>query len=115
MAASVSFHVDANMSNSLKGKGASLTVRVEGEGNSVGRCYSASARDGSLVVKGLGATRRALRCKTFEPDTPVVLESQTLPNLATASRDRLLDYFRNTWALTDTLFRVRMGATRFLV
>ena len=84
-------------------------VRIEGESNSIGRSYSCSAK-GANIVRGLGAQRRALRSKTWDPYaggkvTPT-LESLTLANthLATASRADFLDYFRNTWALTDVLF-----------
>lgn len=77
-----------------------LAVRVE-DGTSQGRSYSTGARK----KKGLGAERRALRTKTFSVEDPVV---RSLPasyvHLSRASREEILEYFRNTWALNDTLF-----------
>lgn len=98
--------VDAEATVSAVSKGVSLhsAVRIEGEGNSIGRSYSCSAK-GANIVPGLGAQRRALRTKSFRPKT-VDLESMTMAwtNLATSSRADILAYFRNTWALTDALF-----------
>lgn len=79
-------------------------VRVEGE-TSIGRSYSARA----TTVPGLGAKRRELRTRSFEPyagDKLPVLESATLAlaNLKKSSREDVLAYFENTWALTDSLF-----------
>ncbi len=87
-------------------------VRVEAE-DSVGRSYSAVdaswGAHGARSVPGLGARRRELRTKSFNPyssGSQPVLESATmaLANLRRARREDVLAYFRNTWALTDTLF-----------
>jgi hypothetical protein len=80
----------------------SVTVRVE-DSTSIGRAYSAKPTEN--VIKGLGARRRDLRCKTFNPQIKS-LESFTLNsvNLATATRADVLAYFRNTWDLTSALF-----------
>lgn len=85
------------------------TVRVESE-TSIGRSYSDLKVHGqSRSIAGLGAKRRALRTKTFQPyadGKAPVLESLSMAfvNLQTASREDILAYFRNTWALTDTIF-----------
>ena len=84
-------------------------VRVEDE-FSLGRSYSTlSSWREVRAVPGLGATRRALTTRSFQPyadGAPPVLEATTmaLVNLRAASRADVLAYFRNTWALTDTLF-----------
>jgi hypothetical protein len=82
-------------------------VRVE-DATSVGRSYSSKA----TLVPGLGAQRRALTTRSFDPfksldgGVPPVLESFTLAkcNLAKATRAEILDYFHNTWDLTSALF-----------
>jgi hypothetical protein len=80
------------------------TVRVEDE-TSVGRSYSGAAQRKS--VPGLGARRAALTSRSLRtpPEGPV-LESMTMArvHLARATREEVLAYFRNTWALTETLF-----------
>jgi hypothetical protein len=83
---------------------AHTVVRVEGE-ESVGRAYSAKL----ATIPGIGAKRRALHTKSFRPyedGSSPVLESCTMAqvNCATATRADLLEYFRNTWATTDTVF-----------
>jgi len=88
---------------------AKSSVRIEGGDNSIGRSYSCSAK-GANVVRGLGASRRALRSKSWDPyaggKAVPTLESLTLAttHLACASTADFLAYFRNTWALTDVLF-----------
>ena len=84
-------------------------VRVESE-SSVGRSYSETAK-GANVERGLGARRRALRTRTFDPfkdgAAPVVDSlSQAYVNLRCATRAQVLAYFENTWELTTTLFSV---------
>ena len=82
--------------------GATVAVRVEDD-TSVGRSYSKKA----TTIKGLGAERRQLRTRSFNPDpTTIVTESYTLAkcHFEKATREDILAYFRNTWALTDTLF-----------
>ena len=79
-------------------------VRVEDE-TSVGRSYSGAAQRRS--VPGLGALRALKREKSLAvpPEGPA-LESMTMArvHLARATREEVLAYFRNTWALTETLF-----------
>ena len=80
----------------------SPAIRVESD-SSIGRSYS--ARKHADPVPGLGAARRALKTKSFcPPAAPVDAASMSLANLRAASREDVLAYFRNTWALTDTLF-----------
>jgi hypothetical protein len=87
-------------------------VRVEDAATSLGRSYSAPltsrAWDGKAIsVPGLGAARRALTTRSFVPrcSTPVLESaSMALVNLRTATRAEVLQYFENTWALTETLF-----------
>jgi hypothetical protein len=61
------------------------------------------------LQEGIGEARKALRDKTFAPDWgedgPTVL-AQTLEkvHLRRSTRETVLEYFHNTWALTDTLF-----------
>lgn len=82
------------------------TVRVEDE-KSIGRSYSANQ---NRSIPGLGAKRSALRTKSFQPyedgSKSPVLESCSMSkvNCSTASRSEILEYFRNTWDLTETLF-----------
>jgi hypothetical protein len=84
-------------------------VRVEDE-FSLGRSYSTlSSWREVRAVPGLGAQRRALTSRSFQPyadGAAPVLEAATmsLVNLRAATRADVLAYFRNTWALTDTLF-----------
>jgi hypothetical protein len=87
-------------------------VRVEAE-ESIGRSYSAVegtwGAHGARSIPGIGARRRELRTKSFNPyanGSEPVLESATmaLVNLRRARREDVLAYFRNTVALTDTLF-----------
>jgi hypothetical protein len=83
---------------------AAPAVRVEDE-TSVGRSYSGAAQRRS--VPGLGALRAAKRERSLRaPPGGAVLESMTMArvHLARATREEVLDYFRNTWALTETLF-----------
>ena len=81
-----------------------VAVRVEDE-TSVGRSYSGAAQ--RKAVAGLGARRAALTTKSLQvpPEGPA-LESMTMArvHLARATREEVLAYFRNTWALTETLF-----------
>jgi 5-histidylcysteine sulfoxide synthase/putative 4-mercaptohistidine N1-methyltranferase len=42
------------------------------------------------------------------------IDSLPLPNLATCSRRQVLDYFANTWCLTDVLFAALQGEAAFL-
>ena len=79
-------------------------VRVEAD-DSVGRSYT-SITTKSNVVPGLGAKRRELQTKSFNPEKEVAFESATLklPQLNGASREDVLTYFRNTWQLTNSLF-----------
>jgi hypothetical protein len=84
---------------------ASPVVRVETAETSIGRSYG--GRTGFVeTIPGLGARRRALTTKSFAPAAPLALDSASmaLVNLRAASRADVLAYFRNTWALTDTLF-----------
>lgn len=109
--------INANLTlNALKTKGVHHTVRIEASDNSVGRSYSCTAK-GNNIVPGLGAARRALRTKSFDPygtdkASSPTLESMTMQwtNLNTASREQFLAYFRNTWGLTDVLFSVSYAA-----
>lgn len=61
------------------------------------------------MQEGIGEARKALRDKTFQrewgEDGPVVL-AQTLEkvHLRKATRATVMEYFQNTWDLTDTLF-----------
>lgn len=41
------------------------------------------------------------------------LQSVAMPNLKTCSREEMLDYFDNTWALTDVLFSTLQGEEAF--
>lgn len=80
-------------------------VRVEGE-SSIGRSYSSGQ---NKSIPGLGAKRRLLRTKSFNPypeGKSPVLESLTMVpvNASTATREEILAYFHNTWHLTDTIF-----------
>ena len=83
------------------------TVRVEGE-DSVGRAYSGLGTGSDCIVPGLGARRRTLTTRSWAPyaDKAPVLESLTMApvHLSSGTREGVLAYFRNTWALTDTLF-----------
>ena len=82
----------------------SSAIRVEDE-TSVGRSYSGASQRRS--VPGLGALRAAKRERSLRaPPGGPVLESMTMArvHLARATREEVLDYFRNTWALTETLF-----------
>jgi hypothetical protein len=89
-------------------------VRVE-DAASIGRSYTSDAIK-SKTVAGLGATRRQLRTRTFDPyadgkAAPVVHSlSLAWVNLRCATREQVQSYFENTWALTDTLFSVSGGA-----
>jgi hypothetical protein len=81
-----------------------VKVRVEDD-TSIGRSYSKKA----TLERGLGARRRLLRTRSFAPyadGSPAVLESFTLAkcHLSKATREEVLEYFHNTWALTDVLF-----------
>jgi hypothetical protein len=86
-------------------------VRIE-DGTSIGRSSSTKegAPEAARSIKGLGERRRALRSKSFDPYGPggvaPVLESCSMAkvHLTRATRADVLEYFRNTWALTDTLF-----------
>ena len=84
---------------------ASPHVRVETLDTSIGRSYGGSSRKADHVP-GLGAQRRALTAKSFQPPGAPVLDSASmcLVNLRASTRADVLAYFRNTWALTDTLF-----------
>lgn len=42
------------------------------------------------------------------------LQSLGMPNLATCSREAMLDYFDNSWALTDALFATLQGEDAFM-
>ena len=83
-------------------------MRVEGA-DSIGRTYTDNSKSTGNIKRGLGSERRRLRTRSFNPDGPLVLESAplSLVHLANSSRDDVLEYFHNTWALTDTLFSVR--------
>lgn len=85
-------------------------VRIESETTSVGRSYSETAK-GANVERGLGARRRALRTRTFDPfhdgAAPVVDSlTEAWTDLRCATRAQVLRYFQNTWDLTTTLFSV---------
>ena len=87
----------------------SPTVRIE-DGFSLGRSYSTMSSWREVrAVPGLGAQRRALTTRSFQPYAAggaPVLEATTmaLANLRASTRAEVLAYFRNTWALSDTLF-----------
>ena len=85
----------------------SPTVRVEAA-DSIGRSYTAADTITSNIKRGLGAARRTLDSRTFDParEEALVLESATLAlvHMSRASRQDVLDYFHNTWAMTDALF-----------
>ena len=76
-------------------------VRVEKE-DSIGRSYSKRQHEN---IPGLGAQRRALKTKSFQP-SQVVLDSapMSLVNLRASTRADVMAYFINTWDLTDALF-----------
>jgi hypothetical protein len=81
-------------------------VRVE-DGTSIGRSYTDVTR--KTHIAGLGARRRELRTKTYAPfadGKSAVLESCTLAkcHLSKASREDVMEYFLNTWGLTESLF-----------
>lgn len=75
-------------------------VRVEDE-TSIGRVYSKDAQ----LVPGLGRKRASLQTRTLD-NSNVTLESMTMQrvHLAKATREQVMDYFRNTWELTTALF-----------
>ena len=50
-------------------------------------------------------------CPGLQPDG--TLTSLPLPNLATCTREQVLDYFDNTWTLTETLFSGLRGEEAF--
>jgi hypothetical protein len=80
-------------------------VRVE-DSTSIGRSYT-SAKITSQIRPGIGAVRRALTTRTFQPkDGEAAFESATLQlcQLNASTREGVLAYFRNTWDLTNTLF-----------
>ena len=75
-----------------------LAVRVEDD-TSIGRSYSKRPQ----TIPGLGAERRLLRTKTFQPDpATLAYESYTYAkcHASQASREDILAYFLNTWHLT---------------
>lgn len=49
-------------------------------------------------------------CPGLLPDG--TMTSLPAPNLATVTRQQLLDYFDNTWTLTEVLFSALQGAKR---
>ena len=79
------------------------SIRVEAD-DSIGRSYSAVDKGAGNIKRGLGALRRSLRTRSFNPAGPLTLESATLPHLERATRADVLAYFRNTWEMTDALF-----------
>lgn len=48
------------------------------------------------------------------PNGKLQLASIAMPNLKTCTRAQVLDYFDNTWALTDTLFATLQGEEAFI-
>ncbi|TMW67345.1 hypothetical protein Poli38472_012461 [Pythium oligandrum] len=60
-------------------------------------------------------SRNPRRDPTFPGKDPVTgrLSSIAMPNLKTCTREEILDYFDNTWAITDALFETLQGEHAF--
>ena len=102
---------------------AAPAIRVE-DAASIGRSYASVAtwsKEGARSVPGLGASRRALRTRSFTPyasgGAPVLdSASMALVNLRTATRADVLAYFRNSWALSEALFSgLRTDASFYMI
>lgn len=95
----------------MQEKMATITsVRVEDD-TSIGRTYSAVASHDNATIAGLGAKRRLLKTRSFDPyaeetkRSPVVRSlSLKNVNLLSCTREDVLKYFKNSWELYDTLF-----------
>lgn len=76
-------------------------VRVEGT-DSIGRSYSTGPH---MLEPGLGAKRRALTSLTHAAPNPTFKSlTSKYTNLSKATKAEVLEYFHNSWNLTDTLF-----------